>query len=318
VLLAALACTILSVSDSVASRRAVGAGAGAALAAYRFTTLDSIHDQHFNELLGINAGGQIAGFYGSGTPGGHIYVGYLLFSPYRAVDYHDVLYPGPAPTQLTGLNDTGTTTGFWTDHSGDRIPFYAAYGHFHDASFPAAANRATPRIAELLAFNDAGVGVGFSTDASNHRHAYTYTAGTGAFHELTFDGADSAVASGINNHGDVAGSFTYTSRSGNGATEGFIERCRAAPLTLSYPLALSTWALGINDEDQVVGDYLTGTGAAAVTHGFLWSPGQGYETLQDPSGPSNTVLSDISDNGTIVGYYTAQDRYTHGLLAAPQ
>ena len=55
---------------------AVPAGAVPAAAAtsvpaarYSFRTLDNSHDRTFNQLLGINSHGKIAGYYGSGAQG---------------------------------------------------------------------------------------------------------------------------------------------------------------------------------------------------------------------------------------------------------
>ena len=48
---------------------------------YSFTTLDNAHDPTFNQLLGINDEGTIAGYFGSGMPG-HPNKGYVLLPPY--------------------------------------------------------------------------------------------------------------------------------------------------------------------------------------------------------------------------------------------
>ena len=75
----------------VAATPMIGAGAVAAPAIakphndhsgqYRFTTLDNQADPTFNQLLGINQHGVIAGYFGSGAMG-HPNKGYLLTAPY--------------------------------------------------------------------------------------------------------------------------------------------------------------------------------------------------------------------------------------------
>ena len=79
---------------------------------YRFETRNNATDPTFNQLLGINSGGLISGYFGSGAAG-HPNKGYLLAPPYGQVDYKNENFPGSAQTQVTGLNDNGTTVGFF-------------------------------------------------------------------------------------------------------------------------------------------------------------------------------------------------------------
>ena len=44
-----------------------------------------------------------------------------------------------------------------------------------------------------------------------------------------------------------------------------------------------TQAFGVNDRDEVVGAYTTGSGSNAATHGFTWRPGYGFRTVDDPT-----------------------------------
>jgi hypothetical protein len=69
------------------------------------------HDNTFNQLLGVNDEGLIAGYFGSGAAG-HPNKGYLL-AP-RAGAYINENFPHSAQTQVTGLNNTGVTVGFWS------------------------------------------------------------------------------------------------------------------------------------------------------------------------------------------------------------
>ena len=70
---------------------AVATSAGASTAAvtsqtstsYSFRTHDNAHDLTFNQLLGVNNHGLIAGYFGSGAQG-HPNKGYLLFPPYSS------------------------------------------------------------------------------------------------------------------------------------------------------------------------------------------------------------------------------------------
>ena len=73
-----------------AGRRGLGHAATSASAAtlgahaatgYSFQTADNARDLTFNQLLGINDSGVIAGYFGSGAQG-HPNKGYLLLPPY--------------------------------------------------------------------------------------------------------------------------------------------------------------------------------------------------------------------------------------------
>src|SRR5579875_1725868 len=73
-------------ASALAAGALAGPGVGAAAAApvnasnqYSFATLDNAHDLTFNQLLGINNEGLIAGYFGSGTPANvHPNKGYTL------------------------------------------------------------------------------------------------------------------------------------------------------------------------------------------------------------------------------------------------
>ena len=71
-------------------------------------TLDNPADLTYNQLLGINDSGLIAGFYGSGAMG-HPNQGYLLTPPSSYTAVND---PKFVQTQLTGLNNLGISVGY--------------------------------------------------------------------------------------------------------------------------------------------------------------------------------------------------------------
>jgi hypothetical protein len=80
---------------------------------YHFRTLNDDRDLTFNQLLGINNEGLIAGYFGSGAQG-HANKGYRLYLPYGQGNYANENFPGSRQTQVTGLNDLGVTVGFWS------------------------------------------------------------------------------------------------------------------------------------------------------------------------------------------------------------
>src|SRR5262245_66223677 len=71
----------------------------------------------------------------------------------------------------------------------------------------------------------------------------------------------------------------------------------------------STLAFSINDTDQIVGEYGSGTSI----HGFLKSGGT-YTTIDDPSATNETEANGINDAGQIVGDYHDASGRGHGFL----
>lgn len=303
--------------SAAATALAAGAPAGPAVAAqsqpadasggYQFTTLDNHADPTFNQLLGINDHGVIAGYFGSGQAG-HPNKGYLLLP---GGNYRNENFPGSEQTQVTGLNNTGVTVGFWANQKGDNTGFFKFRGRYHSVHFPN--ENTNPRLDQLLGVNDGDVAVGFFADAQNVNHGYTYNLRSHRYHKLDVAGYTNVTAAGINDLGDIAG-FGTTS----GATEAFLMRPGGQVIHLSYPGASSTQALGVNNGDEVVGDYTVGSGNSATMHGFVWVPGIGFSNIDDPNGVGATTINGLNDRGDLVGFYTDAQGNTHGLLARPQ
>src|SRR6516165_2564581 len=162
---------------------AAGAVAGPAMATphtamsnYRFTTLDNQADKTFNQLLGINQHGLIAGYFGSGMAG-HANQGYLLTAPYGQQNYRSDNWPECTHTRVTGLNDRRVTVGFWssTNKGGgdDHRAFVSVHGYFIDGDFPTN-SPASPPVDPLLGVNDHNVAVGFYNDGDGNTHAYSF------------------------------------------------------------------------------------------------------------------------------------------------
>ena len=308
----------------VASMLGAAALAGPALATpqpvstpYTFTTLDNQADPTFNQLLGINQSGTIAGYFGSGAAG-HPNKGYLLTPPFGQNSYAAENFPGSTQTQVTGLNDRGVTVGFWSPDNNDNnmnanLGFYEVNGHTpHTVMFPTDDN-ATPPVDQLLGVNDGNVAVGFYTDGEGNNHGFTYSIGRHhhRYREVPVSGATSVTAAGINNRGDIAGFDTNA----QGDTVSFLLGRWGRQTTIAYPGAASTQALGVNDSDEVVGVY---TNSDMSMHGFTWTPQRGFTTVDDPRGIGTTTINGVNDQGELVGFYTDLAGNTDGMLAMPQ
>jgi hypothetical protein len=303
----------LSLSDH--STRALSRHSSHAASSWSFSTLDNQNDPTFNQLLGINNHGQIAGYFGSGAQG-HPNQGYLLNLSRNGSWYANENVPHTVQTQVTGLNDLGVTVGFWSgqntaSQSNDNIGFYASGGHFHSVAFPTR-NNASPPVNQLLGVNDSDVAVGFYTDAKGNNHGYAYSITRHWFHTVRMGGTTSLTATGINNEGDIAGFFTNLA----GVVKAFLLYPDGRVTTLAFPGAASTQAFGVNDAREVVGTYTTGSGNGAKTFGFTWSPFAGFRSVSDPLGLGTTTINGVNDAGDLVGFYTDAAGNTDGLLWA--
>lgn len=121
-------------------------------------------------------------------------------------------------------------------------------------------------------------------------------------------GARRTFAAGINNGGDVVG--TYVSEDGMHAY-----RYRLGVFTtIDPPNAISAHAVGINDSGQISGWFQT---SDQHTHGFRFDA-SGY-TILDMPGASDTVAQGINNAGEIVGFYesggTKGFKWTNGTFA---
>jgi Cu/Zn superoxide dismutase len=297
------------------SRSVMGVHAVGGPAAYSFRTVDNAADLTFNQLLGINNSGVIAGYFGSGAQG-HPNMGYLL----TPGGYTSENFPGSVQTQVTGLNDNGVTVGFWSgmntaNMANNNFGFYAENGQgFHSVNFPTT-NNANPPVNQLLGVNDHDVAVGFYTDAKGTNHGYEYSIRGGGFTRVTEPGHPGAslTAAAINNAGDVAGFYAGP----GGKTDAFLSRAGGQFTSLAYPGASATQAFGVNDSDEVVGVYTDGSGNSATMHGFTWTPGRGFGSVDDPQGRGATTINGVNDHGDLVGFYTDAKGNTDGFTATP-
>jgi hypothetical protein len=281
---------------------------------FTFQTLDNPADPTFNNLLGINNEGLIAGFYGSANPG-HPNQGYLLAPPST---FTPVDFPGVAQTQLTGLNDRGITVGyFYPTNNGitvdNQFGFYVKDGVFTAVNNPKTPTVPNPGVLienQLVGVNDHNIAVGFYNDAAGNSHGYTYNINSGKFSaDINDPLAVSTVAAAINDKGRIAGFYTDSA----GVIHGFLDN-HGHFTTVDAPGATTTELLGLNDRGVAVGEEIVG----GVTHGVIYDSKTGaFTQLDDPNAVGSTVLNGINDRGDIVGFYSDAAGNTHGLLASP-
>jgi uncharacterized membrane protein len=148
--------------------------------------------------------------------------------------------------------------------------------------------------------NDAGQIVGSFTDSAG-MHGFVLSGGS--FTTIDVPGASSTHGGKINSKGQIVGRFTDSA-----GTHGYV-LSGGSFTTIDVPgatVSFGTFASGINDADQIVGDFFVATGQQ---HGFLDSGGN-FTTIDVPGVMHSTAALDINNASRIVGYYDMK----HGFL----
>ena len=270
---------------------------------YTFQTLNNPGDPAFNQLLGINNSGVIAGYFGDGTIQPN--KGYTLSPPYTVGNYTNENFPASVQTQVVGINAGGTTVGFYIDAAGNNFGFVKNGG-----TFTSVQNPATPvgtSVNQLLGINQNGLAAGFYTDAMGNDHGYLYNTTGMTFTAINLPSgfnAVSTVATGVDNGGVVSGFFTDA----GGFMHGFTDN--AGTFTqIDDPSGTNTMALGLNNNQLLVGSYVNLFGE---TEGFVDNLATDtFQTISDPFSSATgafmvtgTTVNGINDLGQLVGFYS--------------
>jgi hypothetical protein len=276
-----------------------------------FRTVGDNKDVTFNQLLGINDTGTIAGYFGAGTSAKvHPNRGYVVGVPYAQGNFVNQNFPGAAQTQVIGINNFGTTDGFYVDAAGDNFGFVRWHGVW-EAVVDTASNDAGT-MNQLLGLNNNGLAVGFYADAAGNTHGYRFDFHNDTFLPITVAGATSVTATGINLAGTIVGFYSPAS----GPTRSFLRLANGATSTFAVSGASMTQTFGINNAGRIVGTYTVGSGDTAKTYGYT-RQNQVLSSFSDPNGVGATVANGINSNGTLVGFYTAASGNTDGFVATP-
>ncbi len=131
---------------------------------YTFQTINNPGDLNFNQLLGINNAGVIAGYFGDGSV-----VPNNGYTWTKSGGFVAENFTGAAQTQVTAINNTlsgGTynTAGFYVDTAGANHGFTQIGGAQTTVDNPA--TTATPAFNQLLGLNDSNTAVGFYQDSA--------------------------------------------------------------------------------------------------------------------------------------------------------
>ena len=298
----------------------------AAVVAFTFKDIINKNDPTFNQELGINDFGVIAGYFGSGAVG-HPNKGYIVFAPYNTQSsFSNENFPGSVQTQVTGLNTksetpfAGTiTVGFWSDTNNVNLVNnnfgFVNYGGnlngvFINVNNPKTGTINGVRTNQLLGVNNENIAVGFYVDTAGKTHGYTYDIALNSFSKNIDDpnGIGATTAAGINDMNQIVGFYT----DGTGVTHGFFKKGKVFK-TIDAAEATATSLLGLNNFGEAVGFDIDAEGAM---HGIVCDVATGNCTqVDDPKGIGTTTFNGLNDHGRIVGFYVNGAGNTIGLLA---
>jgi hypothetical protein len=292
---------------------------GSAHAGYVFQDIIDSGDVTFNQALSINNAGVIAGYFGSGNPNATPppftltpNKGYTVSGP-SYTSFVNENYPASSQTQVTGINNSGTTVGFYADSNGATTPNFFGFvdqsGTFTQVNDPNTAGTA-PMTTQLLGLNDLGMAVGFYVDTNGDMQPFLYNIGGSTFTAVSPAGATQAAATDINNAGEISGFLTLAS----GPTEGFLDNAGSFTY-FEVPGSTDTQFLGLNNSGEAVGFYMDSFGNL---HGLIYNISAGtFTSVDDPNGVGTTTFNGVNDQGQIVGFYQNGGGNTIGLLATP-
>jgi hypothetical protein len=217
--------------------------------------------------------------------------------------------PGALSLNVFDINDSGVIVGAWSPYQNDAPPF-AAIGFIRwpdgRLTTPILDPNDSESFTDLRSINDEGVMAGFYGLSTPHGFVLL----DGLFIPRDFPGAADTGIRGINNRGDLSGTYDTALLPD---PIGFILPLQGTPITFGPPSGGSgLYVSKINAWRQVVGFY---TAADGTSVGYLRQPNV---ELVDVImlGAVGTVAYGINDCGIIVGLWL-DGATAHGFYGRP-
>lgn len=209
-------------------------------------------------------------------------------------------YPGGTDTFALGINDHGNVTGYFNrNHRSPR-----GYVLFGNGTFspPISNPDAYAGITYPRGINNLNTLCGYSTVSPLVEHGFVYS--HGIFTDVVVDNLNTYIMK-VNDAGNFCG---VTS---DGLAHAFIN-IDGVVTSFSVPGSNQTWALGMNNLNQVVGCYtVTGSGAY---HGYRRDADATLSYPIDVPNAVNTLLNGINDKGQMVGLSGEVNLAYHGVF----
>jgi VCBS repeat-containing protein len=204
-----------------------------------------------------------------------------------------VNFAGAALTTFSGIGPAGEILGGTTKGGGD--PFHGFVLNPDGTRTPINFNDPNTTDTQTVGINASGEIVGNAI--VNGKGFVGFTDQGGTFSTINIEGRGTTQVTGVDNAGDVVGSFSTDLTH----VHGFILAPGATtPTIFDIPGATVTEITGINNSGVFVGAFAGANGA--LSHGFV--DNNGTITTFDLPGSIQTIPTGINDNGQIVGIFS--------------
>jgi len=246
---------------------------------------------------GINASGQVVGYYQTAT-GSH------AFSWTKAGGLLDLGTLGGTDSVADAVNGSGLVVGASNTVGNSLYSEHAFSWTSEGGLVDLGSLNGYATVAWFV--NENGQVAGTSWDGALQHHAFLWT--DGAMVDLGTLGGSRSEATGLNNKGQVVG---WSETVGDAATHAFLWTDGAMLDLGALPGGTNCRANGINDNGQVVGSCIFG--ANSNPHAFLWRDGIMVDlgTL----GGDTSVAFGVNAAGQVLGYSsTAGNTETHAVV----
>lgn len=226
---------------------------------------------------------------------------------YHAVDLH-ALDGEPEDSKGLGIASNGYTAGY--SYHASEGAFRAVRNAGGGIENLGGVGNGLPSVAGAINASGTAVGLIFTADGGPTIHAARYSGGT--FTDLFAGSTYESNASGINNSGQIAGSFAhYFDGFGGSITSAF--RLTGNTLLEIAPLGGDrAEGKAINEAGQVVGTSTFQAGLLQV-HGFFFDGSTTHDIGTLVAG-GNSYANAINDVGQVAGTATAADGKQHAVI----
>ena len=247
---------------------------------------------------GINAGGDIVGFYNDTQGKQH---GFLLSDGiFTSIDY-----PGSTQTDARGINPGGDIVGSYTLAPGGPANIHGYLlraGTFSPLQYPGHSGMFAQRITP----NGDIYGCYHDTDTSGSMHGMSLMRMARSYMPMGFDTQTSSMRNGATPNGStIAGMYTDLA---TGLTHGYLVQDGTFE-PFDVPGSNLTQAWDINPRGEVAGVFRDTSGKF---HGFTLRGGE-VTPIDYPSATATRVFG-INPGGDVVGIYVGSNGKTHGFL----
>ena len=264
------------------------------IADYTFETIE-VPGVDFLEVAASNDFGDYAG--NTRSPDGEKTIGFTLidgvFSTYD--------FPGSQNTYFYALGNNGNAAGHYKDSNGLYHGVILENGELRQYDFPGAAETHIYGISD-----ETGALSGNIVDAAGVTHAFSGEL------TITFPGAVNTYGDFVNAAGAVVGSYVDA----DGMFHGFIRHPDGSFTTIDLPTMRNLQFLFVNTitDAGVIG--FRAKAANDILRSYILLPSGTLYEVRRP-GSIITVVRNVNQDGSIIGYYDATDGRRYGFIGRP-